>query len=243
MRAVHWLRTRQEDRELAYWLAIVAYEQRDRSFINRIYLLYLIIFFGAWVFVVLTFFASVGAFVLRWLNPVDPIQSVLFLEVLLLGVWSVFAFWQSLRRSPVVFSEQDEVLICHTPVNRRYVTLRWILMPWLTSGIVFWLAAIVLGFSVAEITMPGAMSAGRIFEYAGYGLRSLAVIVPIHLGLFALQWVAGILRLQKDVERRWLAWLVIPGTIAFFSFLLIFIFNAAPASSILWRNIASGLSS
>lgn len=243
MRAVHWLRTRQEDRELAYWLAIVAYEQRDHSFVNRIYLLYLIIFFGAWVFIVLTIFASVGALVLRWLNPVDPIRSALFLEVLLLGVWSVFAFWQSLRRSPVVFSEQDEVLICQAPVNRRHVTSRWILMPWLKNGIVFWMAAIVLGFSVAEITMPGAMSAGRIFEYSGYGFRALVVLIPIHLGLFALQWVAGILRLQMDVERRWLGWLVIPGAIAFFSFLLIFIFNPAPASSTLWSNIAYGLSS
>lgn len=243
MRAVHWLRSRQEERELAYWLSWVAYEQSDRSFINRIYLLYLIIYLGALLFAALIFFASGGALVLRWLNPVDPIRSALFLEVLLLGVWSVFAFWLSLRRSPVVFSEQDQVLICQTPVNRRHVTLRWILMPWLKSGVVFWLAAIVLGFSVAEITMPGAMSAGRIFEYAGYGLRSWAVMVPIHLGLFALQWVAGILRLQKDVERRWLAWLVIPATTAFFSLLLVFIFNATPHSSILWRNIVAALTS
>lgn len=243
MRAVHWLRSHQEERELAYWLSWVAYEQSDRSFINRIYLLYLIIYLGALLFASLIFFASGGAFVLRWLNPVDPIRSALFLEVLLLGVWSVFAFWLSFRRSPIVFSEQDEVLICQTPVNRRHLTLRWILMPWLKSGVVFWLTAIVLGFSVAEITMPGAMSAGRIFEYAGYGLRSWAVILPIQLGLFALQWVVGILRLQKDVERRWLAWLVIPGTIAFFWLLLSSIFSAASASSILWHNIVTSLTS
>lgn len=237
MRAVHWVRTRQEERELSYWLSIVSYKLRDRSLNNRIYLLYLIIFFSVWIFTMLTFFASGGSVFLRLLDPVDPIRAALFLEILLLGVWSVIVFWQSLRRSPVVFSEQDEVLICQTPVNRRHVTLRWMLMPWLKSALLFGLVAIVLGFLVAETTMPGVMGGSRILEYAGYGLRAWLVIIPIHLAIFSLQWVLGIVRLQKDRERRWLPWLVIPGTIIFFSLLLFFIFNANPSSLLHWGNI------
>ena len=40
MQATHWIRSRQEESELAYWLSIVAYDRRDRSFNNRIYFLY-----------------------------------------------------------------------------------------------------------------------------------------------------------------------------------------------------------
>lgn len=238
MRAVHWVRSRQEERELTFWLSIVAYDRRDHSLNNRIYLLYLILFFSVWFFVVLTFFASGGALILPLLNPLNPVRAALFLEVFLLGVWSGFSFWRSTRRSPVVFSEQDEVLVCQTPVSRRHLTLRWILMPWVKSAVPFWLAAIVLGFSVAEITMPGAIIANRIFEYAGYGLRAWEVVIPIHLALFALQWALGIARLQKDQERPWLGWLVIPTIIAFYAFLLILTFNPNPGVLIPWTRIA-----
>ncbi len=241
MHAVHWLRTRQEEREFAYWLSLVAYEHRDHSLANRIYLLYLIIFFGIWIFATLTFFASGGAVFLRLLNPIDPVRAAIFLEVLLMGVWSVFAFWQSLRRSPVVFSEQDAVLICQMPVNRRHVTLRWFPMPWLKSAVLFWLAAIALGFSVAEVTLPGVMDASHIPEYATYGFRALAATLPIHLALFSLQWVMGIVRLQKNLERHWLAWLVIPLTIVFFSFLLIFTLDLNIPFRAPWNDIAKAL--
>lgn len=225
MRAVHWIRTRQEESELSYWLSIVAYEQRDHSLNNRIYLLYLIIFFSIWIFVTLTFFASGGAVILRLLNPVDPVRAAIILEVLLLCAWSVFTFWQSSRRSPLVFSEQDAVLICQMPVNHRFVTARWLLMPWLKSAILFWLAAITLGFSVAEISLPGVMNASQIPEYAAYGLHAWIAITPIHLALYLMKWVIGIFRLQKNLERHWLVWLVIPATVVFFSSLLISIFE------------------
>ena len=241
MHAVHWLRSRQEERELAYWLSFVAYEHRDRSLTNRIYLLYLIIFFSIWIFVTLTFFASGGAVFLRLLNPVDPVRAAIFLEVLLMGVWSVFAFWQSLRRSPVVFSEQDAVLICQMPVSRRHVTIRWFLMPWLKSAVLFWLVAITLGFSVAEITLPGVMDASRILEYTAYGFRACVAIIPVHLALFSLQLVIGIVRLQKTLERNWLAWLVIPATIVVFSFLLVSTLDLNIPFLVPWNTIAKVL--
>lgn len=226
MRALHWVRIRQEERQLSYWLSIVAYEQHDRSLGNHIYLLYLIIFFSVWLFVMLTFFASGGSMLLRLLSPSDPVRGANFLELLLLAIWSIVAFWISMRRSPVVFSEQDEVLICQMPVNRRHVTLRWMLMPWLKSAVPFWLIAIAIGFSVAETTMTGVIGGNRILEYAEYGLRAWMVIVPIHLAIFSLQWAVGIVRLQKDHERDWLFWLVIPGTIIFYSLVLFFTYNA-----------------
>lgn len=241
MRAIHWVRSRQEERELAWWLSLAAYDMRDRSLNNRIYLLYLILFFTVWTFITLTLFASGGAIVLHLINPTDPVRAAAFLEVLLMGVWSVYSFWQSFKRSPIVFSEQDGFLIGQTPVSRRHVAIRWFLMPWLKSAVPFWLAAITLGFSVAETNMAGAINESRILEYAVYGLRAWLAILPVHLALYSLHWSVGISRLQKDFERRWLAWLVIPASVLFFSFLLIFTFDIAGSSLVPWINIAEAV--
>lgn len=241
MNAAHWVRARQEERELVYWLSLVAYEHHDHSFANRVYLLYLTLFFGSWVFAVLIFFAGGGAMLLQLIHPTDPVSAAVFLEVLLLGLWGIYGFWQALRRSPIVFSEQDETLLCQTPLNRRHVALRWLLMPWLKSALPFWLAAVALGFSVAEAALPGAMSASRIPEYAMYGLRAWLMIIPIHLALFSLQWAVGILHLQKDHERRWLAWTIMPVVIAFFAALSYFAFNPASPALHPWSDLPAAL--
>ncbi len=227
MRSVHFVRSRQEERELAYWLALAAYDLRDRSFNNRIYLLYLFLFFGVWIFVTLTFFAGGGALLLRLLDPLDPLRAAVLLELICLGAWGVHGFWQASRRSPVTFSEADEVLICQMPVRRQNVVLRWLLMPWLKSAVPFWLLAVTLGFSVAETAMPGVMSGSRLLEYAGYGLRVWLVVFPLHLALFALQWAVGTWRLQKDAGRRWLVWLVTPASLLCFTFLLTTMWSGA----------------
>jgi len=202
MRAVDWVRSRQEERELDYWLSFVAYEKQDRSIINRLYLIYLVLFFSLWLFAMLTFFASGGAAVLQLLSPTDTSHAAVTIEVALLGAWNVYALWQACVRSPVVFTEADQALICQTPLNRRFVTIRWLLMPWSKSAIVFWIAAIIIGFSVAEISIPGVIGADHILEYARYGLRPWSVMLPIQLGLFIFQWVIGIYRLQKYKSRR-----------------------------------------
>ncbi|GAP12551.1 hypothetical protein LARV_00287 [Longilinea arvoryzae] len=238
MRAVHFVRSRQEERELAYWLSLVAYDRRDRSTSNYIYLVYLVLFFSIWTFSALTFFASGGALLLRFLDPDNLARAAIFLEVLLLAVWSIFTFWQALKRSPVSFSEPDETLICQMPVSRRSLVLRWVWMPWLKSAVPFWLAAVTLGFSVAETNMPGTMDLSRIVEYSGYGLRAWLAVIPIHLALFLFRWFVGVARLNGQSVRRWLAWLVMPLTVAFFAFLLIFTRDPSALPSGLWSGIA-----
>ena len=208
-KAVHRLRSRQERRELDYWFSLVSYNRQDVSLNNRIYFIYLILFFSVWIFVMLSFLASGGAILLQTLDPANPARPAFLLEALLLGGWSLFAFWQALKRSPVVFSKQDLLLLCQMPVKRRQVVLRWLILPWLKNAIPFWLAAITLGFSLAETRMPD-MSGVYIFEYAGYGIRPWLALIPIHLALFALQWAAGTLRLQRGQENKKIFWLVFP---------------------------------
>ena len=226
MNAVNWLRSRQEERELAYWLSIVAYVQQDRSISNRLYLIYLFIFFSIWIFVTLTFFATGGAALLRMINPADPASAAALLEIIVLGAWFLYSLWQSQKHSPVLFSEEDALLVCQTPVSRRQVTLRWFLMSWFKSAVSFWLAAVTLGFSVAEISLPGGGGATAIPQYAGFGLRAWLALLPVHTALYALQWAAGVFRLQQDRERRWLAWVVIPPALAFITILLIGLLDA-----------------
>ena len=206
LRAVHWLRSLQEEDELAYWLSFVAYNRRDQSLNNRLYLIYIIAFFSVWIFVVLTLFASGGAVFLRLIDADDPARAAALIQILLLGGWGLYRLWMASKRSPLVFSNTDEALLCQMPVDRRHVTLRWFGMPWFISAVPFWLAAVALGFSLAENRMPGEIAAHNIFEYAGYGIRAWIAVIPIHLALLALIWAAGIFRLHKDANRPGLAW-------------------------------------
>ncbi|RJQ44294.1 MAG: hypothetical protein C4545_01550 [Anaerolineaceae bacterium] len=219
MNAVHWLRTRLEERELVYWLSILSYDKDDHSFGNRVYLFYLFLFFSVWLFAMLTFLAQGGAVILGAINANDPVCAATFLEISILGLWNLFALWQAMKRSPIVFSEQDATLICQMPVSHRQVVMRWFFLPWLKNAIPFWLLTIVIGFSVAETTMAGSLGTNSISGYIAYGLRAWITIIPVQLALFSLQWIFGIYRLQKDSAYRWLKWLVM-----IFAILFLFLF-------------------
>lgn len=205
MRAIHWVRSKQEIYELTYLLSFAAYNPQDRSLTNRLYLVYLFIFFSIWTFIVLVFFASGGAFLLQLLNPIDPTSAAIFVEILVLMVWSLVTYWLALKRSPVVFSEEDAFLICQMPLNPRLIILRWLPMPWLNSAIPFWFLAVTLGFSLAEITLaPGAMTTNRFLTYGWSGLQAWLVMMPLHLMFYVLIWAVGIWMMKK--KRQWL-WL------------------------------------
>ncbi|HMN60791.1 MAG TPA: hypothetical protein PJ988_10530, partial [Anaerolinea sp.] len=238
MRAIQWLRSRQEQYELIYWLSVVAYDHRDRSLNNRIYLLYLTLFFSVWIFITLAPIAGGGARLLYMLNANDSLSAACLLEVLAVGAWSVFALWGAQRRSPVVFTEQDALLVCQMPINRRHVVLRWFPMPWLKSALPFWVFSIALGFSFAEAISPGGWAANRIFEYAGYGIRTWLVILPIHLALFSLVWATGIYQRQRDIERPWLAGLVTTIALAILAFLLVFMIQPPASAPLVWHALA-----
>ena len=94
-----------------YWLTFVAYDQKDHTFLNRVYLIYLFLFFILWFFVVLVFFASVGSKVLVFLNESNTAQAAAFIELIVLAAWNLVMSFQSTRRSPLIFSEQDQSLV------------------------------------------------------------------------------------------------------------------------------------
>ena len=205
MRAIHWIRSRQESEELSYWLSIVSYNPKDRSFSNRMYLFYLVVFFSIWWFMVLLWFANTGANLLALLFPGAEGSAAVGLELGVLLIWFLTFMIQSLRRSPVAFSEEDATLVCQMPLKPRTLVLRWSAMPWVKSLIPFLLLAIALGFSLAEVSfrMEGVLEPD-FFNYVIRGLRAAVVIIPVHLAVFALTWANGVWLMGH--QRRGLAW-------------------------------------
>ena len=104
---IHWLRTRQEESELGFWLSLVSYDRKDQSVVNRAYLIYLIIFFSGWIFLTLTLLASGGAIVLQAILPGRPEQAAIGVLVLILASWWLFGMLTYLNgKYGIAFSYQ-----------------------------------------------------------------------------------------------------------------------------------------
>lgn len=206
MRAIHWIRSRQESEELSYWLSIVSYNPKDRSFSNRMYLVYLLIFFSIWWFIVLLWFANTGGMLLMMFFPAAEMSGAIGLELLILLIWFLTVLFLALRRSPVAFSEEDAYMVCQMPLAPRKLVLRWHLLPWIKSLVPFLILAMTLGFSLAEVSLKSAGIADRsIFVYVLEGLRAALVLIPIHWAAFALIWANGIWFMTH--QRRGVGWL------------------------------------
>ncbi len=202
MQAAQFLRSRQEFQELRYWLSILSYDTRDRSFVNRAYLLYLILFFSVWFLAVLVFFAD-GAVSLLSLIGVQGISTLADgLGLVLLSIWALVGLWQAWRGSPLILSETDGLILCQTPLPRAFVVVRWFLMPWLTSFIPFAFVFMLAGFMMAEAT--GISSIAQMPSYLGYGLNYMLLHLPIHLALMAVLWTIGLIPFRSDRSLRWL---------------------------------------
>ena len=198
--SVNWLRSRQEMGELNFWLSVVSYDPNDESINNRLYLVYLVLFFSVWIFVTLTFFASGGEMLLRLLYAQDPSKAAVVIIGIVLVIWNLVRLYSTLRRSPVEFSEEDSYLLCQTPVSRRAVVFRWLWMPWLKSAVPFWILALILGFSLGDIAFSETVITNHFVAYLGYGLRAWSMLAPVHLALFALQWAIGVIRVRADAR-------------------------------------------
>lgn len=193
MRAIHWIRSRQESEELSYWTSFVYFDPKDRSFNNRIYLVYLLIFFSVWWFIVIIWFAEAGAMLMTTIYPSSPVSLAVALVLVVILVWFVVSMIQFLRRSPVKFSAEDAHLVCQMPLNPQKLVLRWLAMPWFKSLVLFLLLAIVLAFSLARTELIESRITGQ--DLGGYfrlGFRAVLGMVPLHLALYSLSWALAV---------------------------------------------------
>lgn len=223
--AINFLRNRQEYSDLRYWLALVAYDPEERTVSNKIYLVYLVIFFTIWLFMVLIY-AAKG--LLGFFQLAEPMAPALVVSLLLLLTFSIFALFTVLSsslRSPLVFSEEHRFLLCQQPVPNRHLVFRWLPFPWLQSLALLILVCLMLGFSLGEISFPADDIASYFLVYVWFGLRTALLAIPYHFALFASGWAVGLYTLRHRREVK--SYLPVIGLILLVLFLLASFFSTA----------------
>ncbi|MCL4559446.1 MAG: hypothetical protein M1281_02380 [Chloroflexi bacterium] len=196
MNAVWFVRSRQINRSISWWLAITGYKTSDRSFSNRIYFVYLVIFFAIWGLTVLALVTSTVAEGLQAFDPARPVWLAAQITVVVFLAWWLWSLFEASRRSPIKFTEEDAALICATPAPRPAVAFAWLVSAWFTTGLLFWALAITLGFARAEIAVGGNPTWADAPFYLSAAGQLLLPVILLHLGMLAVVWAFGCLRLN-----------------------------------------------
>jgi hypothetical protein len=230
MKPVWMVRSRQIAQKLSFWLMLIGYDPHDHSLSHRIYLIYASIFMSLWGFAVLSLAAGATATMLTLAGIGSANQAAARISWLILVIWCLYQLWQVSRHSPFVFSEEDAYLICQTPVRRSFVAISWFVGDWFTQALPFWAISVTFGFAMVEVQLGGNVTFADFFLYVASGLRALSMVLPIHLGLLALLWALGALRLHGDHEWRWYPSLTLIGIILLIGSLVSGIGNPAGTS-------------
>lgn len=211
MKPVWMVRSRQIAQRLSFWLTLFGYNPHDHSLSHRIYLIYASVFMSLWAIAMLSLAASGTVTMLTILGTGSVNQIAAQISLLIFVLWFIFQLWEVSRRSPFIFSEEDAYLICQTPVKPNIVAMIWFVGDWLGQALPFWALGVTFGFAIIDSRLGEKVVFGDIFLYAAAGLRAWSLFLPLHLGLLALLWMLGALRLQGNHERRWLPRLVLIG--------------------------------
>jgi uncharacterized membrane protein len=209
VKAIQLVRIRELAARMRFWTAIVGYDPRDHSVSHRLYLGYIVIFFSLWGFSVLTLLAEGGTWVLSFFGGLPPGQAAVFILMVGLLLDADLRGYKACRRSPFVFSEEDAVLICQTPVDRRKVALAWLLGDWLPACLPFVVLAVVLRFSSLQLADQGAFLWSYLPRYWLAAFRITAIILPLHLAFMSSGYTLGSLRLRMDKDLPNLGWIPI----------------------------------
>jgi hypothetical protein len=218
MNTVWLVRWSQIASKVSFWLSITGYKRGDRSLNESIYRIYLVLFFTGWGFMVFSLVSSIlydglASLVDEAAVPLAAVNAGVFG----LLIWLIYDLWRFSRQSPLVFSEDDQYLICLTPVSRSAVGMAWMIGDWILSVPFFWAAGVILSFTVLEGAVQGMELIDMLPYYLGAGLRATSIILPLHFGLMALTYALGCLRLQRDQIRQHL--LVAMRSLALFTVL------------------------
>jgi hypothetical protein len=204
MNAVWFVRLRQLASRMRFWTAVVGYNPRDRSLSHSIYLVYVIIFFSLWGFAMLALIADLGARVLSLFKGVSPIQSAILLTTVILLADVLLRCYRYARRSPFIFSEEDAVLICQTPVDRKQVAIAWLFGDWIPAGLPYWAGIVTLSFACLQLGTPEGIIWAHLPLYLLTGLRAASIMLPLHLAFMTLTYVFGALRLRGEKDLMYL---------------------------------------
>ncbi|HAE60285.1 MAG TPA: hypothetical protein DCG54_12465 [Anaerolineae bacterium] len=192
---------------LAYWLRVLGFDPRDRSLTNLLYFVYFCVFWLIWAVAVFAMLGSALAQIFGPLAAGQPTSMATLIVAFILAGWGLIKLWQVTGCSPFVFSEADAYLLCQTPVSRRSVGFAWFLMDWFGAVIPFAAGAILISFALTDIALSGAADIQSLPTYFASSLRSLAVILPLQMGLQAGLYGLGALRLRRNRSTSQSFWL------------------------------------
>lgn len=192
IKAINFLISKQDYSDLRYWLALVSYDPEEKGFSNRVYLLYLVVFFAFWFLIVLAWLANGFLNFLPIFGPV-PIETLISTCLLFLSsAFTIGNLISTSLRSPLIFSEEHRYLLCQQPVPPRSLVLRWILAPWLKNFLIFGFLGTLLGMVFAEASIPSSEMASHLPLYIWYGIRVFLLSLPFHFASFVSSWAVGI---------------------------------------------------
>lgn len=198
LRTLIWLWWKRFKGSATYWLTLIGFEPGA----NRLYLLYVALFWGFWVFTVWVFAVEQAyqisltlppATVLRLRSSIPP---MIFLGQLLYLA-------RLLRDSPLKLGAAEIEHVAASPVNRGIIIfilfIRSMLLPAFFAGIAGCLIAMLLAWS----------SKPDLVGFAG--LQALVLTVPVFLFSTASAWIITILK-ASHLSGAWrvAVWLVLP---------------------------------
>jgi hypothetical protein len=204
MNAVWLVRSRQISSKMRFWTTIVGYDPQDRSLSQRIYLIYVIIFFSLWWFAMLALIADWVARLFSLFKGSSAVQIALSLTVFILLADVFLRSYRYARRSPFTFSGEDAALICQTPVDRSQVALAWLFGDWIPAGLAYWAGVLTLSFACQQIAAPTGMKLSELPIYILAGLRAVSIVLPLQLAFMTFTYMFGTLRLQRDKDLTYL---------------------------------------
>ena len=220
MRAVWMVRLPQIKGGIGYWLSALGYQYQDRSLINRIFLLYFLVFWSAWIFAVFSLLSGAIATILEITQIENPTHALALIGAIIFIIWVLVELFRVSRSSPFIFSEADVHLVCQTPINRRYVALVWFLSAWIEYAIVFSAGGVILGFAFTELHIDGSLGISELLLFLYSGFRAFIIILLLQFACQALIWSFGTTRLRWDRDVSWLP--LIPFGIVAWLLILIF---------------------
>lgn len=213
---------------IGYWLSALGYQYQDRSLINRIFLLYFLVFWSAWFIAVFSLLSGAIATILETTQIANPTHALALIGSIIFIIWVLVELFRVSRSSPFIFSEADVHLVCQTPINRRYVALVWFLSAWIEYAIVFSAGGVILGFAFTELHIDGSLGISELLLYLRSGFRAFIIILLLQFACQAFVWSFGTLRLRKERDLSWLP--IIPLGLSAWLFLRFFLYLGNSAS-------------
>ena len=193
LRILLGLRWRQFRHGAVYWLRLLGYDAEARSWMQRVYVLYLLGIGSIWFFAMWAWGhdAALGLGQSLASQTLAEILQRIPPAVLLLQTWAMMA---SLRSTPLKLSFADMAWVVGSPLARSVPVLPGFIRQVLTRSIVFgvvWaLLTVLLRGPVAPTT-------------AGDSLRVTLVVALLVVLTWSLAWLLGILRLVYPRVSRW----------------------------------------